>query len=361
MLTQHPTLLIGPSDWQPERFPRAEFDRRIAALWQAHPNATQAIVFGSAAHHAELAYLTNFVPKLEPGIALLTRRGEHKLLFGGGPNMIGAMKPLTFITEMAPLNALAKSISGWTPLLIGGGTMSTATRKTVAEATNDTAQDATPTVLALMRRKSLHEVNVIRNACTVLDAAIAAIGDAQRAGGGITDAVLAGERAAVERDAQDIRTLFSVDGGCTLRPFEALDSRRIDPLQIYAAVRMFNYWAEGFSVFSERPHEPAGLAMALLGAALTTIKPGRATEDIADAVASAAGPYREHPVTQGALVGPIGFALDDPPLASGMFEPGDVHSIRVGLSDGADRHAIVSAMIAVGENECDVLWRGGIA
>ena len=122
MFTQHPTLLIGPSDWDESRAPSAEFERRIDALWTAFPTASQAIVFGSAAHHAELAYLTHFVPKLEPGIALLARDGNHKLLFGGGPNMIGAMKPLTFIADMAPLNALAKLIGGWTaPLLIGGG------------------------------------------------------------------------------------------------------------------------------------------------------------------------------------------------------------------------------------------------
>ena len=41
--------------------------------------------------------------------------------------MIGAMQPLTFIADMAPLNALAKLIAGWTsPLLIGGGAMSSA-------------------------------------------------------------------------------------------------------------------------------------------------------------------------------------------------------------------------------------------
>jgi len=39
MLTMHPTLLIGPSDWQPDRMPRAEFTRRIDALWQRAPEA----------------------------------------------------------------------------------------------------------------------------------------------------------------------------------------------------------------------------------------------------------------------------------------------------------------------------------
>ncbi len=41
MQTMHPTLLIGPADWNPEAMPRAEFDRRIAALWRDHPDARQ--------------------------------------------------------------------------------------------------------------------------------------------------------------------------------------------------------------------------------------------------------------------------------------------------------------------------------
>src|SRR5262249_8374691 len=156
--------------WDESRAPRAEFEQRIGALWAAFPQASQAIVFGSASRHAELAYLTNFVPKLEPGIALLMRDGAHKLLFGGGPNMIGAMKPLTFITEMAPLNALAKLVAGWrSPLVIGGDAMSSAVRQTIDDSTGTTAQDATAYVQDLMRRKSPSELANIRDACAALD------------------------------------------------------------------------------------------------------------------------------------------------------------------------------------------------
>ena len=238
MYTQHPTLLIGPSDWDEARAPKAAFDRRLAALWAAFPDASRAIVFGSAARHAELAYLTNFVPKLEPGIALLSRDGNHKLLFGGGPNMMGAMKPLTFIADMAPLNALAKLIAGWkSPLLVGGGAMSTAVRKTIDEATNATAQDATAHVQSLMRRKSSSELACIRDACAILDKIMITMREAVRAGHGAATALLAGERAAIDLGVQDIRTLYSLDGGRTLRPFETIDDRRVDPLQVYAAVR----------------------------------------------------------------------------------------------------------------------------
>ena len=44
MLTMHPTLLIGPADWDPQRMPKAEFDGRISRLWQAFPDAAGAVV-----------------------------------------------------------------------------------------------------------------------------------------------------------------------------------------------------------------------------------------------------------------------------------------------------------------------------
>ncbi|MGH6770595.1 MAG: hypothetical protein ACRECO_16410 [Xanthobacteraceae bacterium] len=358
MLTQHPTLLIGPADWDAGRMPKAEFERRIAALWDAFPDRSQAIVFGSASRHAELAYLTNFVPKLEPGIALITREGPPKLLFGGGPNMVGAMKPLTFIAEMAPLNALTKSIAGWKPLLIGGGYMPQAVRKSIADATGSTAQDATAQIRAMMRQKSPAELNAVREACTALQAAMAAVGDAAYEGAGVISAVLAGEKAAIEAGAQDVRTLFSLDGGRTLRPFETLDDRRADPLQVYIAVRRFNYWAEGFASISNRAQPAAALAALLLENALSAIALGVPTAQLAKILAVGA-PYRDHPVTQGALTAPLGLALDSPSPAA--FEAGEVYSVRCGLTDGVEQHAIVSAMIAVREGGNDVLWRNAVA
>jgi hypothetical protein len=357
--TQHPTLLIGPSDWDERRAPKAEFERRIDALWAAFPGASQAIVFGSAAHHAELAYLTHFVPKLEPGIALLSRDGNHKLLFGGGPNMIGAMKPLTFIIDMAPLNALAKLVAGWkAPLLIGGGAMSSAVRKVVDDATNGSAHDVTTHVQTMMRRKSPSELAAISDACNSLTATMTAIRDAARSGSSATDAVLAGERAAIDAGAQDIRTLFSLDRGRTLRPFEAIDDRNADPLQVYVAVRRFNYWAEGFACFFSEPHPALSLAALLLDNALASIRAGLPVSHLAKIIAVGA-PYRHHPVTQGATVNAMGLSLNAPPPT--VFEPGEVYSVRAGLTDGADQHAILSAMIAVRDDGTDVLWRTGIA
>jgi hypothetical protein len=359
MFTQHPTLLIGPSDWNEARAPRAEFDRRIDALWTAFPDASQAIVFGSAAHHAELAYLTHFVPKLEPGIAVLARDGQHKLLFGGSPNMIGAMQPLTFITDMAPLNELAKLIAGWkSPLLIGGGAMSSAMRKTIDGATHGSAHDATAHVQSAMRRKSASELAAIRDACSILEKAIATMRVALRGGHGAATTLLAGERAALDAGAQDVRTLYSLDAGRTLRPFESIDDPRIDPLQVYVAVRKLNYWAEGFACVTDRPEPATSLAALLLDNALSAIRAGVSFAQLSRILAVGA-PYRDHPVTRDALAAPIGLSLDAPSTAS--FEAGEVYSIRAGLTDDAQQHAILSAMIAVRDNGAEVLWRSDIA
>jgi len=45
--------------------PKEDVRPAIEALVRDHPSATRAVVYGSPAHHAELAYLNHLVPKLE--------------------------------------------------------------------------------------------------------------------------------------------------------------------------------------------------------------------------------------------------------------------------------------------------------
>jgi hypothetical protein len=355
MLTVHPTLLIGPADWQPERIPETEFNARIETLWRSVPEAARLFVYGSPRHHAELAYLTNLVPKLEPALAMLSRTDPPRLLVGGGPNMLGASRPLTWIRDIAPLKApdsVDKSNGG----LIGGGYMTSATHSAFGE-----MPDATPLLWTQMRRKSPFELAAIGEACTTLRGAMAAVSEAQRAGADVTDAILAGEHAANERGAQDVRALFSVDGGRTLKPFEALIARTVDPLQIYLAVRQYNYWAEGFVLVARRPSPIAGNAAALLRAAIAAIEPGASAAAVAQIIEAGRGTYGVHAVTADAWATSLGLALEEPPFTDlgATFETGEVYSLKIGLTDNADQNAIVSAMVAVREGGSDVLWTAG--
>src|ERR1019366_9643342 len=128
--------------------PRAEFARRIDALWGADPKAERAIVFGSSRHHAELAYFTNLIPKLGPGMALLSRSGEHRLFVGDAANMIGAARPLTWIEHIGTLKDVPAGIAAGAvaarTLVIGADTMPVALRRSIMEALGGTERRRMP-------------------------------------------------------------------------------------------------------------------------------------------------------------------------------------------------------------------------
>ena len=179
------------------------------------------------------------------------------------------------------------------------------------------------------------------------------MGDAQRSGAGATAVILAGEHAAHRRGAQDVRTLFSLDGGRTLRPFDTTVERAVDPLQVYVAVRQFGYWAEGFAV--RRRHRPVRASQGagdVLRSAIEMIQPGppmrrcRTQHHRGRSSRSVPIPLDDAGVQGNA----IGLALEEHPLITAesedTFEAGGVYSLRVGLCDERD-HAIVSAMVAV--------------
>jgi Xaa-Pro aminopeptidase len=356
MLTMHPTLLIGPSDWQGAHMPREEFARRLDALWRRDPRAERAIVYGTSHRHAELAYFTNVAPKLEAVAALLSRSGEHRLFVGGGVNMLDAARPLTFIAQLSPLRELIDVIrpggSIRRTLVVGADTMPLAFRRNLMEAagSGEAVQDATEHVWNAMRRKSPAELAAIREATAVIDTARAVMLTTLKSGGTVTEVISAGELAANAAGAQDVRTLFSLDGGRTLRPFVGRRSERTDPLLLYIAVRKFNYWADRFLVLSLQgePSPVQEKAQAVLGAVIEAIRPGTPATEIEIFIADSLAPYQPHPLTAHNFAQRIGLALHEPPRTDigAIFEEGEVYSVRVGATDGEREYAICSEMLA---------------
>jgi Xaa-Pro aminopeptidase len=361
-----PTLLVGPSDWDAARMPKDEFLARATTLWRIARAASGAIVYGDRVHHAELAYLTNFTPKLESALALIPRVGGPRLLVGGGVNMMQAAKPLTFIESVQPLRNVGATAAQWAreqsgggrPVLIGGAFMPQALHRELSEGVG-TISDKTADLRTLMRRKSARELDAIREACATLDAAVAAMNEAQRSGAGATAVVLAGEQAAHRAGAQDVRTLFSLDGGRTLRPFETPAEAAVDPLQVYVAVRQHGYWAEGFAVVTATPNPYVEGADEVLQYVIEMIRAGARCADIGRSITEAIQPFNPHPITRQVQGNAIGLALEEHPLiaetSEDVFEAGGVYSLRVGLADER-AHAIVSAMVAVNDYGCGLLW-----
>jgi Xaa-Pro aminopeptidase len=363
MQTMHPTLLIGPADWDDEQMPRAEFKVRLEALWRDDWQAGGAIVYGDAADHAALAYLTHFTPKLEPGIALLSRNGDARLLVGGGINMIPAAKPLTWVGNLLPLRSAAKTVAEWYAtlpggsglMLIGGDAMPYQMRNEIVAALGPDVgiDDGTPIVRALMRRKSTRELAAIEEAGLILGEAIAALQQAKDQGVGA--AVLAAEHVAWRRGAQDVRSLFSLDGGRTLVPFDVPVPQTVDPLQVYFAVRCSGYWAEGFAMLSGRPHAPLIAAEAALQAALAQVGPGVKPAALIETIATAMPAFGPHHITSPSVIG-VGLSLQQDLPPDEPLDVGNVLSLRAGVSDPQQGAAMVSALVAVTEDGCDVYW-----
>ena len=378
MLTMHPTLLIGPYDWQPERLPKHEFLARGQALWQkiSDPTCSAVIVYGDSRNHSELAYLSNFVPKLGPALMFIPREGEPKLLVSGAPNMLSAAKRLTWMEGIEPLRDAGKTIARWLnggidsdpttvrrhAALIGGDYMRSAFYGSFIESFDRTSSflDATPLLQTLMRCKSSRELGFIREGCGILDAATKSLTEAKRSGAGITAAVLGAERSANHLGAQDVRTLFSVDGGRTLRPFEEPIDAPVDSLQIYMAVRHVGYWVDGFISLAASRNSVVIKAAEALKTVIAKATAGRKCRDLVNLAAEKIRPYNAHAITAGNIGNGIGLSLEEEPKLSSnsedALEEGGVYALRVGVSDGQEHHGIVSAMVAVYQDQNELLW-----
>jgi hypothetical protein len=371
MLTMHTTLLIGPADWDSARFPREEFDARIAALWDDHPQASGAIVYGEARDHAALAYFTHLTPKLEAAIALIPRQGAPRLLIGGGPNMLPAARPLTFVNDLAPLRG-AVGIGEWARalppgeiLLIGGEAMPHALRGAIdASLALIPLLSGDATVADRMRVKTPCELAALRSACRTLEATVAVLREAFGAGKGVTDSVLAAEHAASRAGAQDVRSLFSRDHDLILRPFDLPFVAHADPMHVYLAVRHDGYWAEAYLTLGKRPNPVQAAACASVDAMVAAIEPGWSAGEAWHALQTSCGAFRIHPLTQDVFGSTMGLALDQAPLltrsSNHPFRPGEVYSVRAALSDGS-QSAVASTIVIVTETGIERILTPGAA
>jgi Xaa-Pro aminopeptidase len=337
---------------------------------------TGAIVYGDSRNHAELAYLSHFTPKLGPALMLIPRNGEPTLLVSGAPNMLPAARRMTWIENTRPLNDPVSAVERWlkeiapsspnasTPRLglIGGDWMRAALRRPIETALirANGLEEATAAVRTLMRNKRPRELAIIREACGILGTAAKALRMAQSSGASPTTAILDAEQAAYGAGAQDVRTLFSADGGRSVRPFEYPLDAAVDPLQAYIAVRHFGYWAEGFMVCGAAPQTALQKAALALTYLINSADAGARCSDLSRLAARAVRPYGEHPVSAGGFGNGIGLFLEEEPRLSDavdeQLQAGSVYTLRVGCSDGRTAHAIVSAMIAIDRNRTEVLW-----
>ena len=372
MLNMHSLLLVGPYDWDPELMPRVEFEERIRAFWARIPEAVGsfAVIYGDSRHHAEMAYLTHFVPKVRSAMAIVPRVGEPLLLLPGSRNSFSSAERLSCFNKLDLLTDPANAVDKWVvdhpgtakrAVLLGTAAMRPQQYQQLLAAFPDNAAplDASHTLHSLMRVKRPRELAAIRRGCEILSAAAGVLAEAQRSGAHVTAAVLEAERAANAMGAQDVRSLFSLDGGATLRPFSSLVERRIDPLQVSLAILYAGYWVEGLILCSTKAHAVRERVSEALRLLIAQAKAGAKAGGLADAASAAIKPYNAHPIIGASVGNGIGMAIEETlrldAKGDAVLEAGAVYTLCAGATDGK-QHAMLSAMVLVGEGGAEVLW-----
>jgi Metallopeptidase family M24/Creatinase/Prolidase N-terminal domain len=366
MRVTQPAVLVGNYDWDEKIIPRAEYDQRVKrALAKLDTSLAGLVVYGNKVDNAALAYLTNFEPKIEAAIALVAKDGKVRIHGSGSPHMMVNAKRLTWVKDVRPLRDPAKNIAEWADESAKGPLGFWTTEAMPADLLPRIQAglgerkliDVSASLNALLREKSPVALKLTREACGVLDKAVAALKD-QFHGASAREAAVVAELAATRAGAQDVRVLISLAKGGTPTAIDYPEGGKLDPLLAYIAVRHAGYWAEGFVTLTSLPNDTLARTQAALKAMLAAARAGTTSAAFRDAAQEALGGLAIHPAARRPAVG-IGLMLEEIEAAPGgvsKLEAGRVYSLRAGAHVSATDNALLSAMIEVRADGAQILW-----
>jgi Xaa-Pro aminopeptidase len=383
MRTMQPCVTIGSYTWAQDRLPNDEFSLRLDELRRAMAQHgwRAVLAYGDVREHAALAYLSNFIPRVRWGMALLPRDGDARLLCAMSTRDLPAMRTLTWIADvrsgMGP--EWDKAFDPWFERFDGepAAQFGTLGFDLMAPVLHDAVrrslgprfvlQRADDVVAVPPQRKRPRELTLLRTSCKLVQDAAQVFADSWRRSAEPETAALDAERAARSRAAQDVRTLVSLDGGRTLVPFQGRFEKTPGPLVGYLAVKLMGYWADLFVTLDEGEPSPARRRVdAALDTLIAAMRPGlRAGELHAKAIAALA-PWPLHPALSQSVGHGIGLSLNEvPELRAGtdtaLVEDG-VYTVQLGAADRTAGHVLLSAVVRVRANGAEVLARSpGIA
>ena len=367
MRVAQPAVLVGSYDWDEKLLPRAEYEARIKQIFaKLDSDVAGVVVYGNKVDNGALAYLTNFAPKIEAGIALVARDAKVRIHGSGSPHMMVNAKMLTWTEDVRPLRDPAKNIADWAEEAGVKGTLAFWTTEAMPADFFPRVQaglgdrklvDVTDKLNALLREKSPVALKLMRDGCGILDKAVGTVKE-WFSGTSAREAAVAAEKTATKAGAQDVRILISMSKGGTPTAIDYPESGKFDPLLAYIAIRYAGYWADGFITLCSTPNKTLDATQAALKAMLAKAKAGTTTAELRDVAQSALGGLAIHPAARKAAVG-IGLILEEPEADTGgvaKLEAGRVYSLRAGAHVSNSDNALLSAMVLVKADGVDVLW-----
>ena len=369
MQTMQPCIMLGSYVFDSDRLPDDEYRIRLDAIYRQMDEAGQKalFVYGDAYEHAELAWLTNFIPRMRWAMAMLPREGEPRLVISISSRDMPAMRTMTWIKEVYS-GWEWKHVDQWIATLkepspsgvigtIGFELMPEQLRANVARSLGNqfTLEDASD-MIGDRSVKRPRELSLIRHGCGITQASLAVFKAAWLENHDPERAALAAERHARMNAAQDVRTLVSFDGGRALEPYRGRFDVKTETLAGYIAVKYAGYWSDGFVNVGA----PAGLldkSRCALDALIAGSRPGVAAHALYREASAQLGTSL-HPALGGSVGHAIGLSLHDGPEfgadATDAIKPDGVYTLQAGSSD-ANAGVLASALVLVADHGPQVL------
>lgn len=376
MQTMQPAIMLGSYVWAQDRLPADEFAIRLDEMRAAmvQHDWTAMLIYGDVREHAALAYLTNYIPRIRWGLALLPRDGEPRLLCAMSTRDLPAMRAMTWIADVQS-GWGAEWPNGFDPWLARlpaerSGELGTLGCDHMSAALHEVLRQSLGTRFSLRRaddmlavpppRKRPREFTMLRQSCKLLQATAEAFVASARAGSAPETAALEAERVARALAAQDVRTLVSLDGGRTLVPYQGRFDKAAGPLIGYLAVKVLGYWADLF-VTVDGPSGARLRAEQALDALIAKMRPGARAGDLHTVALAALAPFSLHPVLGGSVGHAVGLSLDEPPQfcagSEATLVADGIYSLQVGVADADAGYALTSAIVRTTPNGAEVLLR----
>lgn len=375
MQTMHPSIMLGSYVWLQDRLPIDEFRLRLDDIFEEMDKRgwKGVLVYGDAREHAALAYVSNFIPRMRWGMALLSRDGNHRLLCSMSTRDLPAMRTMTWIGDVQSGWEWEKTFDPWLQQFksntevefgtVGFELMAPVLRASLDKSIADRFRlRGADDILTLPRpRKRPRELSMVRAACRVVDIAGKAFVDGWRASGAAETGALQGERAARAMAAQDVRTLVSLNGGRTLVPFQGEYAKTPGPLVGYIAVKLAGYWADMLVTTGEPVTEAARRSDAALDRMVAAARPGARASELHAIAVDVLKPLRLHLMLDGSVGRGIGLSLHEGPEfrdneATALVDEG-IYALQVGGADAQAGYALKSAIVHVRDGGSELLLR----
>jgi hypothetical protein len=244
MLTMHPVVLRGRTGLA---LPGEEFAERVARTQNAlSDHGLDAILaFGDSRNYAPLTWVSGLVPMLKWAVALVPNSGEVELFVAmPGARDLPAIRRLAVVGSVSAISELPQRLATLQRVAVAGLGATRARTEAAIRSATEIVEGGDQLLGEMMSLPSPAERGLLRQAASTARQAVTTIAVSYAGGTTVSDALLAGDRAARVAGMHDTRLLFSLDSGRTLRPLTGRVAAHPDALAFYLAVELGGYWGE---------------------------------------------------------------------------------------------------------------------